>query len=300
MLGPTSTSAEESHEVCPAADRDRHEAGGGLRRRGVRPRELLGDLTPKTLPLLAAAAGRRRPAGKLNAARPRPTPVFDAPIARTGAVIAIGMNYAAHAAESGSAPPPIPVMFLKTPNTIAGPYDDVPIPARAAKIDWEVELAIVIGKRAYELDRRRRPARPRRRLHRGQRPVGADLPDRGVRRPVEQGQVRARLHPDRPVAGHPRRGRPPEPAAAQLGQRRAAPGLLDRRPDLRLPDDHPAPEPVPGARARRRRAHRHAGGRRALRAASRTCDPATWSRSRSRASAPAPADDRRAPEDRHA
>ena len=73
-------------------------------------------------------------------------------MASPGAVIAIGMNYAAHAAESGAAPPPVPVMFLKTPNTIAGPDDDFRIPARAAKIDWEVELAMIIGKRAYELD----------------------------------------------------------------------------------------------------------------------------------------------------
>lgn len=73
-------------------------------------------------------------------------------IARPSAVICIGMNYAAHAAESGSAPPPIPVMFLKTPNTVAGPFDDVVIPRDSEKTDWEVELGIVIGKRAAYLD----------------------------------------------------------------------------------------------------------------------------------------------------
>lgn len=67
------------------------------------------------------------------------------PIARPGAVVCIGMNYAAHAAESGSLPPEQPVVFLKTPNTVGGPYDVVVIPRGSAKTDWEVELGIVIG-----------------------------------------------------------------------------------------------------------------------------------------------------------
>lgn len=74
-----------------------------------------------------------------------------APIARPGAVVCIGMNYAAHAAESGSEPPKQPVIFLKHPNTVVGPDDDVPLPAHAEKMDWEVELAIVIGKPAWNL-----------------------------------------------------------------------------------------------------------------------------------------------------
>ena len=74
------------------------------------------------------------------------------PIARPGAVICIGMNYAAHAAESGSAPPTIPIMFLKTPNTVVGPHDTVAIPRLSVKTDWEVELGVVIGARASYLD----------------------------------------------------------------------------------------------------------------------------------------------------
>ncbi|HEY3017023.1 MAG TPA: fumarylacetoacetate hydrolase family protein [Nocardioides sp.] len=74
-----------------------------------------------------------------------------APIARPSAIVCIGMNYAAHAAESGSAPPEIPIIFLKTPNTVAGPYDDVTIPRGSTKTDWEVELGIVIGKRTSYL-----------------------------------------------------------------------------------------------------------------------------------------------------
>ncbi|GAB2453702.1 fumarylacetoacetate hydrolase family protein [Xylanimonas ulmi] len=75
-----------------------------------------------------------------------------APIARPGAVICVGMNYAAHAAESGSAPPSVPVVFLKTPNTVVGPHDAVTIPRGSVKTDWEVELGVVIARRAAYLD----------------------------------------------------------------------------------------------------------------------------------------------------
>lgn len=73
-------------------------------------------------------------------------------IARPSALIGIGMNYAAHAAESGSAPPAHMVVFNKLPNTISGPNDPVVIPRGSEKTDWEVELGIVIGKRASYLD----------------------------------------------------------------------------------------------------------------------------------------------------
>ncbi|HWV47869.1 MAG TPA: fumarylacetoacetate hydrolase family protein [Microbacterium sp.] len=75
-----------------------------------------------------------------------------APIARPSAVICIGQNYAAHARESGAEPPTIPIMFLKTPNTVVGPNDAVTIPRGSEKTDWEVELGIVIGERAAYLD----------------------------------------------------------------------------------------------------------------------------------------------------
>ncbi|MEW1881487.1 MULTISPECIES: fumarylacetoacetate hydrolase family protein [Rhodococcus] len=74
------------------------------------------------------------------------------PIARPGAVLCIGQNYAAHAAESGNPPPETPVLFFKHPNTIVGPHDMVLIPPGARKVDWEVELAVVIGTRAAYLD----------------------------------------------------------------------------------------------------------------------------------------------------
>ena len=74
-----------------------------------------------------------------------------APVAKPGAVVCIGMNYAAHAAESGSAPPPYPVVFFKHPNTVVGPYDEVLLPRGSEKSDWEVELAVVIGRTARYL-----------------------------------------------------------------------------------------------------------------------------------------------------
>ena len=75
-----------------------------------------------------------------------------APIARPSAVICIGQNYAAHARESGAEPPTVPILFLKTPNTVVGPNDAVTIPRGSEKTDWEVELGIVIGARAAYLD----------------------------------------------------------------------------------------------------------------------------------------------------
>lgn len=74
-----------------------------------------------------------------------------APVAKPAAVLCIGQNYAAHAAESGAAPPERPILFFKHPNTVVGPNDDLLIPPGAEKVDWEVELAVVIGKQARYL-----------------------------------------------------------------------------------------------------------------------------------------------------
>lgn len=74
------------------------------------------------------------------------------PITRPSAIVCVGMNYAAHAAESGAAPPTEPVIFYKAPNTVIGPRDDVLLPRGSVKTDWEVELAVVIGRRARYLD----------------------------------------------------------------------------------------------------------------------------------------------------
>lgn len=74
------------------------------------------------------------------------------PIVRPGSVVCIGQNYAAHAAESGAEPPELPIMFFKPSNTVAGPFDDVKIPRDSRATDWEVELGIVIGATAYQLE----------------------------------------------------------------------------------------------------------------------------------------------------
>ena len=75
-----------------------------------------------------------------------------APIARPHQIICVGLNYSDHAAETGQDVPSEPILFTKSPNTLVGPNDDVRIPRGATKTDWEVELAIVIGKRASYLD----------------------------------------------------------------------------------------------------------------------------------------------------
>jgi 2,4-diketo-3-deoxy-L-fuconate hydrolase len=98
------------------------------------------------------AARRALDAGELPELDGAGTLRVGAPIARPSAVVCIGMNYAAHAAESGAAPPESPVVFLKAPNTVVGPYDAVPVPRGSEKTDWEVELGVVIGRRTSYLD----------------------------------------------------------------------------------------------------------------------------------------------------
>jgi len=75
-----------------------------------------------------------------------------APIARPGVVVCIGLNYAAHAAESNVPPPDHPVIFFKPPHTVVGPNDQVAIPRNSVKTDWEVELGVVIGRVTSYLD----------------------------------------------------------------------------------------------------------------------------------------------------
>lgn len=76
---------------------------------------------------------------------------WGSPVPRPGKLICIGLNYSDHAAESGMPIPAEPIVFLKGSNTTVGPYDDVLIPRRSVKTDWEVELAIVIGREARYL-----------------------------------------------------------------------------------------------------------------------------------------------------
>lgn len=73
---------------------------------------------------------------------------FGAPIARPSKIVCIGLNYAKHAAESGMALPPEPIIFFKSTTALCGPNDNLIIPKNSEKTDWEVELAVVIGKKA--------------------------------------------------------------------------------------------------------------------------------------------------------
>jgi len=75
-----------------------------------------------------------------------------APVARPGKVVCIGLNYSDHAAETGAMVPERPVVFMKDPSTVVGPYDDVLIPRGSVKTDWEVELGVIIGATARYLD----------------------------------------------------------------------------------------------------------------------------------------------------
>ena len=72
-------------------------------------------------------------------------------IVNPGKFVAIGLNYSDHAAETGAAVPTEPIMFMKAPSSICGPNDDVEIVTGSKKLDWEVELGIVIGKDAKHI-----------------------------------------------------------------------------------------------------------------------------------------------------
>lgn len=94
----------------------------------------LAKIDPKTLPLV------------------RGNPRFGVPVKGVGKFIGIGMNYAAHAAETGAAVPAEPVFFMKAISCLSGPDDPIVLPKGSKKTDWEVELGVVIGSRAQHVD----------------------------------------------------------------------------------------------------------------------------------------------------
>ncbi|MEV7382666.1 fumarylacetoacetate hydrolase family protein [Streptomyces lydicus] len=94
----------------------------------------------------AAAASGELPV--LDAAGLRTGP----PVARIGKVVCIGLNYHDHARETGAATPEEPIIFMKAPDTVVGPDDTVLVPRGSVKTDWEVELAVVIGRTARYLE----------------------------------------------------------------------------------------------------------------------------------------------------
>ncbi|MBT2875600.1 fumarylacetoacetate hydrolase family protein [Streptomyces sp. McG7] len=119
-------------------------------------RDLSGLVTDIDGTLLADedALGRIR-----SAAEAGDLPALDAtelrtgpPLARIGKIVCIGLNYHDHARETGAEPPAEPVIFFKAPDTVVGPDDTVLIPRGSVKTDWEVELAVVIGRTARYLE----------------------------------------------------------------------------------------------------------------------------------------------------
>ncbi len=108
--------------------------------------DIAGDvLTPEGLARLASIDPASRP---LVDGSPR----LGACVGDVGKMICVGLNYADHAAESGMAVPPEPVLFFKATSAICGPNDDVRIPRGSEKTDWEVELGVVIGREARYVD----------------------------------------------------------------------------------------------------------------------------------------------------
>lgn len=89
------------------------------------------------------ASGDRAPAA--GPARPLADVALLAPVPRPGAIYGVGLNYAAHAAETGGEPPPQPIVFTKVPNASAPPGGPVVCPRVVRRLDYEVELAVVIG-----------------------------------------------------------------------------------------------------------------------------------------------------------
>ncbi|MBW5484744.1 fumarylacetoacetate hydrolase family protein [Streptomyces bambusae] len=118
-------------------------------------RDLSGLITDVDGALLADDAELSRVRDAAESGR---LPVLDAeglrvgaPVGRIGKVVGIGLNYHGHAAEVGAATPEEPIMFLKAPDTVVGPDDNVLIPRGSVKTDWEAELGVVIGSTARYL-----------------------------------------------------------------------------------------------------------------------------------------------------
>jgi 2,4-didehydro-3-deoxy-L-rhamnonate hydrolase len=122
--------ADQAFDATPLADDFSPEffASGGLDRLSSALRS--GDLSPVDLD------GRR----------------IGAPMRRPGKIVCIGLNYRGHAVEADMDIPAEPIIFMKAPNTVVGPTDDVRIPRGSSKTDWEVELGVVIGRTASYLD----------------------------------------------------------------------------------------------------------------------------------------------------
>lgn len=117
------------------------------------PRDLIG--------FLSAGSGARQRAGEVASAGTARIPLSDvkleSPILRPPKLLAVGLNYADHVAESGAQTPKLPTIFNKQSTCVTGPYDPVHMPRVSSALDYEGELAFVIGKRCRHVPRARAP-----------------------------------------------------------------------------------------------------------------------------------------------
>jgi 2-keto-4-pentenoate hydratase/2-oxohepta-3-ene-1,7-dioic acid hydratase in catechol pathway len=112
---------------------------------------LVADIGPEALS--AQSLDRIRAAIEAGRLREAETPTrYAPPLTGIGKIVCIGLNYSDHAAETGATPPPEPIIFMKAPDTVVGPDDEVLIPRRSVKTDYEVELAVMLGATARYLD----------------------------------------------------------------------------------------------------------------------------------------------------
>ena len=113
---------------------------------------VIADIGPAQLGSAALAKLRKVNPAKLPAVRGKPR--FGCPVNGVGKFVAIGLNFADHAAESGAPIPKEPVVFMKATSCIQGPNDPIMLPRGSTKTDWEVELGIVIGTRARYISKK--------------------------------------------------------------------------------------------------------------------------------------------------
>lgn len=127
------------------------------------PRDMIellgrGERYRKAVAVAASALVAGRKAATKGLLTPLPKARLRAPISRPGKITCVGLNYADHAREQGIEPPESPIFFLKSSNTICGPGDKIQLPPNSTQVDYEAEMAVVIGKggrripveRAYE------------------------------------------------------------------------------------------------------------------------------------------------------
>jgi 2-keto-4-pentenoate hydratase/2-oxohepta-3-ene-1,7-dioic acid hydratase in catechol pathway len=163
------------------------------------------DITPEVV----TPAGLKRLRGvkpeRLPPVKGRPR--LGCPLAGIGKIVCIGLNYTDHAQEVSLPLPKEPTLFIKANSAISGPDDPIARPPRAVKLDYEVELAAVIGRAARSVDEARALGHVTAYCLLND-VLGARVPD-GARRRHHQGQERGHLRADRPVAGHRGRDRGP-------------------------------------------------------------------------------------------